>query len=88
MAVKDMLLDLRSAASTYLGASVPIADLAIPKNIPEANRHILESAAAAAGLHRVARLPAAGLMAARANGIGSYFQHTAECYDNDAPPLS
>lgn len=86
-ALEGMLLALKVATESYLGGPVTIADLAAPMPLSPLGQQILRSASSLAGLDRAVGVQIAGQAAARANGIGTYYQYSEEDHcDGGASP--
>ena len=86
-AIEGMLRALTTAAESYLGIPVPVADTVVPMSIsvPSKGRNLLEAATSAVGLERALGFPQAGSLAAMANDVGPYYQDNTRCIERGEP---
>ena len=86
-ALADMLIALKVATKSSIDGPVTIPDLAAPVPLSQHGQQILRAASSLAGLDEAVGIYMAGSAAARANGIGVYYEDSKEdYYDVDDPP--
>ena len=86
-AIEGMLRALKTAAESYIGIPVQVADTVVPMPIstPSKGRDLLEAATSAVGLERALGFPQAGSLAAMANDVGPFYQDNKRCMEGREP---